>query len=76
MFSLSRPDLRLFLSRFPGTGLSVAVTAEDFFYNLDSIEMPTTQKIEEGTEITDEGVEKAFEFVAEVSGKSKIISIA
>ena len=58
------------MSRFPGTGLSVAVTAEDSFYNLDSIAMPTTQKIEEGTEITDEGVEKAFEFVAEVSEAS------
>ena len=39
--------------------------------------MPTNAKIGEGAEITDEGVEEAFE-VAEVSerGKSKIISIA
>jgi coatomer subunit beta' len=42
----------------------VAITAEDSFYIL---RFDYNAKVEEGAEITDEGVEEAFEVVIEVS---------
>ena len=50
-----------------GTGSLVAITAEDSFYVLRFDRDAYNIKVEEGAEITDEGVEEAFEFVAEVS---------
>jgi coatomer subunit beta' len=50
----------------------VAITAEDSFYILRFHQDAYNAKVEEGAEITDEGVEEAFEVVIEVSeGKSK-----
>ena len=50
-----------------GTGSLVAITAEDSFYVLRFDRDAYNIKVEEGAEITDEGVEEAIEFVAEVS---------
>jgi hypothetical protein len=49
-----------------GTGSLVAITAEDSFYILRFDRDAYNAKIEEGAEITDEGVEEAFEVVADV----------
>ena len=50
-----------------GTGELVAICAEDSYYvlrfNLDAY----TAKLEEGAHIDDEGVEEAFDLVAEIS---------
>ena len=45
----------------------MAITAEDSFYILRFDRDAYSAKVEEGAEITDEGVEEAFEVVAEVS---------
>ncbi|KAF8814154.1 hypothetical protein BYT27DRAFT_7266764 [Phlegmacium glaucopus] len=50
-----------------GTGSLVAITAEDSFYILRFDRDAYNAKLEEGAEITDEGVEEAFEVVADVS---------
>jgi len=50
-----------------GTGSLVAITAEDSFYILRFDRDAYNAKVEEGGEITDEGVEEAFEVVTEVS---------
>ena len=50
-----------------GTGSLVAITAEDSFYILRFDRDAYNAKVEEGAEITDEGVEEAFEVVTEVS---------
>jgi len=50
-----------------GTGSLVAITAEDSFYILRFDRDAYNTKLEEGAEIGDEGVEEAFEVVADVS---------
>ncbi|KAF8886974.1 coatomer protein [Infundibulicybe gibba] len=50
-----------------GTGNLVAITAEDSFYILRFDRDAYDAKLEEGAEITDEGVEEAFEVVADVA---------
>lgn len=50
-----------------GTGSLVAIVAVDSFYVLRFDRDAYNAKLEEGVEITDEGVEEAFEVVAEVS---------
>lgn len=52
-----------------GTGSLVAIAAEDSFYVLRFDRDAYNAKLEECTEITDEGVEEAFEVVADVSDK-------
>ncbi|KAK0243454.1 coatomer protein [Armillaria nabsnona] len=49
-----------------GTGLLVAITAAESFYILRFNRDAYNAKIEEGAEISDEGVEEAFEVVADV----------
>jgi coatomer subunit beta' len=49
-----------------GTGSLVAITAEDSFYILRFDRDAYNARLEEGAEITDEGVEEAFEVVADV----------
>ncbi|KAK0447642.1 coatomer protein [Armillaria borealis] len=49
-----------------GTGSLVAITAADSFYILRFNRDAYNAKIEEGAEISDEGVEEAFEVVADV----------
>ncbi|PBK94009.1 Coatomer, beta' subunit [Armillaria gallica] len=49
-----------------GTGSLVAITAADSFYILRFDRDAYNAKIEEGAEISDEGVEEAFEVVADV----------
>ena len=48
----------------------MAITSKDTFYILNFDRDAYNSKLEEGTQITDEGVEEAFEVVAEVSEKS------
>ena len=50
-----------------GTGTLVAITAEDTFYILRFNREAYEAKIAETADITDEGVEEAFEVIAEVS---------
>jgi coatomer subunit beta' len=52
-----------------GTGSLVAITTEDSFYVLRFDRDAYNAEIERGTEITDEGVEEAFDVVSEVSEK-------
>lgn len=52
-----------------GTGELVAICAEDSYYVLRFDRDAYTAKIEEGVEITDEGVEEAFELIAEIPEK-------
>ncbi|KAL0950314.1 hypothetical protein HGRIS_010289 [Hohenbuehelia grisea] len=54
-----------------GTGSLVAIAAEDSFYILRFDREAYDNKVEEGAEITDEGVEEAFEVVADVSESVK-----
>lgn len=49
-----------------GTGSLVAIATQDSFYILRFDRDAYNAKLEEGTEITDEGVEEAFEVVAEI----------
>lgn len=48
------------------TGSLVAIIAEDSFYILRFDRDAYNSKLEEGAEITDEGVEEAFDVVSEV----------
>ncbi|KAK0439263.1 coatomer WD associated region-domain-containing protein [Desarmillaria tabescens] len=57
-----------------GTGSLVAITAADSFYILRFDRDAYNAKIEEGAEISDEGVEEAFEVVADVQEGSLLIS--
>ena len=50
-----------------GTGTLVAIAAEDTFYVLRFNREAYEAKIAETADITDEGVEEAFEVIAEVS---------
>ncbi|KAF8324305.1 coatomer beta [Cantharellus anzutake] len=54
-----------------GTGFLVAITAEDSFYVLRFDRDAYNQRLEEGAEITDEGVEEAFNVVAEITESVK-----
>ncbi|KAF9477857.1 coatomer protein [Pholiota conissans] len=54
-----------------GTGSLVAIASEDSFYILRFDRDAYNAKLEEGTEITDEGVEEAFEVIADVSDSVK-----
>ncbi|KDR84450.1 hypothetical protein GALMADRAFT_237319 [Galerina marginata CBS 339.88] len=54
-----------------GTGSLVAITSDDSFYILRFDRDAYNAKLEEGAEITDEGVEEAFEVVADVSESVK-----
>jgi len=47
----------------------VAITSDDSFYILRFDRDAYNAKLEEGAEITDEGVEEAFEVVADVPEK-------
>jgi coatomer subunit beta' len=49
-----------------GTGSLVAITADDSFYILRFDRDAYNAALEGGAEITDEGVEEAFEVVADV----------
>jgi len=49
-----------------GTGSLVAIVAEESFYILRFDRDAYATKLEESVEITDEGVEEAFDVVAEV----------
>jgi coatomer subunit beta' len=50
-----------------GTGSLVSIISEDSFYILRYDHDLYKVRLEQGGEITDEGVEEAFEVVAEVS---------
>ena len=52
-----------------GTGSLVAITSEESFYVLRFDRDAYNAKLEEGVEVTDEGVEEAFDVVSEVSDK-------
>ena len=52
-----------------GTGSLVAITSEESFYILRFDRDEYNAKLEEGVEVTDEGVEEAFDIVSEVSDK-------
>ena len=54
------------LGFWSGTGSLVPITAEGSFYILRINRDTYNAKVEEGAEITDEGVEEAFEVVADV----------
>ncbi|KAF8967534.1 coatomer protein [Flammula alnicola] len=54
-----------------GTGSLVAITSDDSFYILRFDRDAYNAKLEEGAEITDEGVEEAFEVVADVADSVK-----
>lgn len=50
-----------------GTGSLVAITADDSFYILRFDRDAYNAKLEEGADITDEGVEEAFEVITDVA---------
>ncbi len=50
-----------------GTGSLVAIIADDSFYVLRFDRDAYSRKVEEGAEITDEGVEEAFDVLAEIT---------
>ncbi|KAF9554871.1 coatomer protein [Agrocybe pediades] len=54
-----------------GTNSLVAIASDDSFYVLRFDRDAYNERIEEGAEITDEGVEEAFEVVAEISDSVK-----
>jgi coatomer subunit beta' len=58
-----------------GTGSLVAITAEDSFYILRFDREAYNAKLEEGAEITDEGVEEAFDVVTEIPEKSVLVAL-
>ncbi|KAF8306767.1 coatomer protein [Clavulina sp. PMI_390] len=53
------------------TGTLVAIIAEDSFYVLSFSRDAYNARLEKGEEITDEGVEEAFDVIAEISEKVK-----
>ena len=55
-----------------GTGTLVAITCDDSFYILRFDRDAYNDKLEEGAEITDEGVEEAFEVVADISERYEL----
>ncbi|KAG5641700.1 hypothetical protein DXG03_004418 [Asterophora parasitica] len=55
-----------------GTGSLVAIAAEDSFYILRFDRDAYNAKLAEGAEITDEGVEEAFEVIADVSEGNRL----
>ncbi|KIM61439.1 hypothetical protein SCLCIDRAFT_121865 [Scleroderma citrinum Foug A] len=54
-----------------GTGSLVAIASEDSFYVLRFDRDAYTAKLDEGAETTDEGVEEAFDVIAEISDAVK-----
>ncbi|EGN94961.1 hypothetical protein SERLA73DRAFT_76979 [Serpula lacrymans var. lacrymans S7.3] len=54
-----------------GTGSLVAITSDDSFYVLRFDRDAYNAKLEEGAEVTDEGIEEAFEVVAEIPDNVK-----
>jgi len=52
-----------------GTGSLVAIVSDDSFYILRFDRDAYYEKLEEGAEITDEGVEDAFDVVADVQDR-------
>ena len=52
-----------------GTGNIVAITSGDSFYVLRFDRDAYNEKLESGADVGDEGVEEAFELVAEISDK-------
>ena len=57
------------------TGTLVAIVSEDSFYILKFDRDAYTAKLEEGVEITDEGVEEAFDVVAEISDRCVMLIV-
>ena len=55
-----------------GSGSLVAIIADDSFYVLRFHRDAYDQKVEEGAEITDEGVEEAFDVLAEITERSEV----
>jgi len=53
----------------------VAITAEESFYILRFDREAYNAKLEEGAEITDEGVEEAFDIVTEIPEKSILVAL-
>jgi coatomer subunit beta' len=47
----------------------VAIIAEDSFYILNFDRQAYDSRLEQGVEITDEGVEEAFDVIAEITDK-------
>ena len=56
-----------------GTGSLVAIVSDDSFYILRFDRDAYNEKLEEGAEITDEGVEDAFDVVADVQDRSAFL---
>ncbi|PCH40710.1 coatomer beta' subunit [Wolfiporia cocos MD-104 SS10] len=54
-----------------GTGTLVAITTDDSFYVLRFDRDAYNAKLEEGAEVGDEGIEEAFELVAEIPDNAK-----
>ena len=52
-----------------GTGSLVAIISDDSFYILRFDRDAYNEKLEEGAEITDEGVEDAFDVVADIQDR-------
>lgn len=52
----------------------MAIVSDDSYYILKFDRDAYNSKLEEGAEITDEGVEEAFEVVAEISDRCSLIS--
>lgn len=52
-----------------GTGSLVAIASEESFYVLRYNRDAYNAKLEEGVEVTDEGVEEAFDVISDVSDK-------
>jgi len=56
-----------------GTGSLVAIVSDDSFYILRFDRDAYNEKLEEGAEITDEGVEDAFDVVADVQDRYAVL---
>ena len=52
-----------------GTGNLVAIASEDSFYVLRFDRDAYNEKLESGADVGDEGVEEAFDLIAEISDK-------
>ena len=52
-----------------GTGSLVAITSDDSFYILRFDRDAYNEKVEAGAEVTDEGIEEAFDMVADVQDR-------
>ena len=68
-YSSIRQDTDFAQIIWSGTGTLVAICAEDSYYVLRFDRSAYEAKLEEGVEITDEGVEEAFELIAEIPEK-------